>query len=116
MTAAFTQTRAGRAARPLGGKLVRLLAHQTAETLAQLERFVSSRQSPRADGQARSPFNLTIQEVVLLSSFRELPDETSREAAVKGVAAFHRFIASSKHAAVLGRLDRICGRLRKAAR
>ena len=79
MAAAFTQTRAGRAAGPLGGKLARLLARQTPETLAQLEGFLSSRQGPRAGEQVQSPFNLTIQEVVLLSSFRELPDEAGEE-------------------------------------
>jgi hypothetical protein len=116
MAAAFTQSRANRATRPVGDRLATLLACQTPETLAQLERFLSSRRGPRADESARSPFNLTIQEVALLSSFRGLPDEASREAAANGVAAFRRFISNARHATALGRLDRLCCRVRKAAR
>ncbi len=116
MAATIAQSRARRAAGPLGGGLLRLLARQTPGTLAQLERFLSSRRGSHAEESARSPFNLTIREVALLSSFRKLPDEASREAAANGIAAFHRFISSSRHATELGRLDRLCWRARKAAR
>jgi len=116
MAAAVSASRATREIVPLGGRLLRLLAQQTPETLAVLEAFLVSRQGRDTGERARSPFNLTIQEVALLSSFRKLPDAASREAAASGIAGFGRFISSSRHAALLGRSDYLSRRLTRAAR
>ena len=100
----------------LGGRLTRLLAHQSPETLAQLEGLMRSREGPPSGAGGRSPFNLTIEEVALLNSFRRLPDEASRDAVARGVAAFQRFATSAKHEAILRRADLMCGKVRSAAR